>query len=66
MAARVSGVAHPAPPQNDLAYFQGIRSLSGEISQDMTIGLARSGEQHDGTTINQKLIDQAVVGSGGS
>ena len=61
---RVSGVQHPAPPQNDLSYFQGVRSLSGEIAQDMTIGLAKASDQREGTTINQKLIDQTVVGSG--
>ena len=64
LLARVSGVSHPLPPQNDLSYFQGVRSLSGEIAQDATIAIAKSGEQHDGTTINQRLIDQTVVGSG--
>jgi peptidyl-prolyl cis-trans isomerase D len=64
LLARVSGVSHPLPPQNDLTYFQGVRSLSGEIAQDSTIGLAKAAEQHDGTTINQRLIDQTIAGSG--
>jgi peptidyl-prolyl cis-trans isomerase D len=62
--ARVSGVSHPMPPPNDMSYFQGVRSLSGEIGSDMTIGMAKAQQQRDGTTINQKLIDQTVVGSG--
>ncbi|MBL6852354.1 MAG: SurA N-terminal domain-containing protein [Alphaproteobacteria bacterium] len=66
LLARASGVAHPTPPQNDMTYYQGVRSLSGEIAQDTTVGLAKASEQHDGTTINQKLIDQTVSGSGGS
>jgi len=65
LLARVSGISHPAPPM-DLSYVQGVRQLSSQIAQDMTLGLAKSEEAAHGTTVNQKLVDQTVIGGSGS
>lgn len=66
LLARVSGISHPAPPEGDPAYAQGVRSLSGEIAQDMTVSMAKAEEAAHGTTVNQKLIDQTVSGNSGT
>jgi peptidyl-prolyl cis-trans isomerase D len=62
--ARVSGIAHPAPPMDDPAYGQGVRQLSGQIASDTTIALGKAVEQHEGTFVSQKLIDQTVGNPG--
>jgi peptidyl-prolyl cis-trans isomerase D len=62
--ARVSGISHPVPPNADLNYVRGVRQLSGEIAGDNTVSLAKAEEAREGTTVNQKLIDSTVGGSG--
>ncbi len=62
--ARVSGIAHPPPPQNELEFMRGVRQLSGQIASDFTIALAKAEQERAGVTINQKLVDTTVGGSG--
>ncbi len=64
VVARVSGIAHPQPPEFDIGYLRGVSALSGEISSDITLSLAKAVEQRDGTKVNQKMIDQTVGNSG--
>jgi peptidyl-prolyl cis-trans isomerase D len=66
MIARVSGVAHPPPPENNLGYLQGVNQLSGEIASDISLSLAKAEQQAEGLTINQKLVDTTIGGNSGS
>jgi peptidyl-prolyl cis-trans isomerase D len=61
--ARVSGVVHPAPP-NDMSYMGGVRQLSGEVAGDITVSLAKAEQSREGTHVNQGLIDSTVGNSG--
>ena len=62
--ARVSGIAHPSPSQNDLEFVRGVRQLSGQVASDFTISLAKAEQERAGTTVNQKLVDSTVGNSG--
>ena len=64
IVARVSGIVHPAPPEENPAYRQFVMQLSGEVSSDITIALAKAEQASEGVTINQKLVDSTVGGSG--
>ena len=66
IVARVSGVAHPPLAPTDPRYRQGLQQLSSQIAQDIVDGLAKSERAKLGVTINQKLLNQAVGGEGGS
>ena len=61
--ARVTGVVHPIPVPSDPTYQGGVRQLSGEISQDFALLLAKAIQARDGARVNQKLIDATVGGS---
>jgi hypothetical protein len=62
--ARVSGIAHIPPKQNDLEFLRGVRQLSGQIASDFTISLAKAEQEREGVTINQKLVDSTIGNSG--
>jgi peptidyl-prolyl cis-trans isomerase D len=62
--ARVSGISHPPPPQNELDFVRGVRQLSGQVASDFTISLAKAEQNRAGVTINQKLVDSTVGNSG--
>ncbi len=66
IVARVSGVAHPPAPDNNIGYMRGVNQLSGEIAADMTLSLAKAEQQREGLTVNQKLVDATVGGNSGS
>lgn len=66
IVARVSGIVHPAPPDNNLSYLRGVNQLSGEIASDISVSLAKADEQREGFSVNQKLIDTTIGGSSGS
>jgi peptidyl-prolyl cis-trans isomerase D len=63
IVARVTGVRHPVRPENDMGYRAGVGQFSSEVGADVTLTLAKAVQKHDGTTINQKLVD-ATVGGG--
>ena len=62
--ARVTGIEHPLPPENNLGYLKGVRELSGEIANDISSSLAQAEQTREGLTINQKLVDSTVGNSG--
>jgi peptidyl-prolyl cis-trans isomerase D len=62
--ARVTGIAHAIPSQNDLEFVRGVRQLSGQVALDFTLSLSKAEQEREGTTINQKLVDSAVGNSG--
>jgi len=62
--ARVSGIAHPLPPPTDLRFLQGVSQFGGEVASDITLTLAKAVQKKDGLSINQKLVDATVGGSG--
>jgi peptidyl-prolyl cis-trans isomerase D len=64
IVARVSGVAHPQPPPNDMRYLAGVNQFSGELGADLVISLAKAIQKKEGLTINQKMVDQTVSGNG--
>ncbi|HEY4942022.1 MAG TPA: peptidyl-prolyl cis-trans isomerase [Rhizomicrobium sp.] len=66
IVARVSGIVHPAPPDNNLSYLRGVNQLSGEIASDITVSLAKADELREGFSVNQKLIDTTIGGNSGS
>ncbi|MEI9993385.1 MAG: peptidyl-prolyl cis-trans isomerase [Rhizomicrobium sp.] len=62
--ARVSGIGHPLPPEENLGYQRGVYQLGGEIASDITIALAQAVQQRDGKKVNQALVDSTVGNSG--
>jgi len=62
--ARVTGIEHPLPPENDLGYLKGVRQLSGDIAADFTLSLSKAEQARAGLTINQKLVDSTIGNSG--
>ncbi len=64
IVARVTGVAHPEPPPNDLRYMQGANQFGSEVASDITITLAKAIQKKEGLTVNQKMIDNTVGNSG--
>jgi peptidyl-prolyl cis-trans isomerase D len=62
--ARVSGIGHALPPENDLGYLKGVRQLSGDIAADFTMSLSKAEQAREGLTINQKLVDGTICNSG--
>ncbi|MGZ5999249.1 MAG: peptidyl-prolyl cis-trans isomerase [Rhizomicrobium sp.] len=62
--ARVTGIEHPLPPENNLGYLKGVRELSGQITNDISSSLAQAEQTREGLTINQKLVDSTVGNSG--
>jgi peptidyl-prolyl cis-trans isomerase D len=61
--ARISGVAHSAPPSTDPSYQRGVNQLGGEIASDITLSLAKAEQQRATLTVNQKLVDSTVGGN---
>ncbi len=66
LIARISGIAHPPQPENNLQYLQGVSELSHDISGDFTVTLAKAEQEAEGLTINQKLVDSTIGGGSGS
>ena len=64
IVARVTGVAHPEPPPNDLRYMQGASQFGSEVASDITLTLAKAIEKKEGLTVNQKMVDTTVGNSG--
>jgi peptidyl-prolyl cis-trans isomerase D len=62
--ARVTGIVHALPPENDLGYLKGVRQLSGDIATDFTTSLSKAEQAREGLTINQKLVDGTIGNSG--
>jgi peptidyl-prolyl cis-trans isomerase D len=62
--ARVTGIAHPqVPPGNAIAQrANGV--LSEQIASDLTFSFASAAKVKQGSTINQKQVDQVVGGEG--
>jgi peptidyl-prolyl cis-trans isomerase D len=61
--ARVSGIVHPSPG-NDQLFAAGVRQLSGDIAEDITVSLAKAEQNREGTRVNQSLVDSTVGNSG--
>jgi len=66
LVARVSGIAHPPPPEGNLGYVRGVQQLAGEIASDITVSLAKADQKIETVTINQKLVDSTIGGNSGS
>jgi peptidyl-prolyl cis-trans isomerase D len=64
--ARVSGVAHRPLSPADPRYRAGLQQLSSQIAQDIVDGLAKAERAKLNVKINDKLLNQAVGGEGGS
>ena len=64
IVARVTGIQHRLPPEADMGYLAGVRQLSSEVGSDVTVTLAKAVQTAQGTSINQKLVDQTVSGTG--
>jgi peptidyl-prolyl cis-trans isomerase D len=65
MIARVTGIAHPPPTPGDMQFLQGAQEISRSIGSDLLRLLAKAVQAKQGFTVNQRLIDQTVSGSGG-
>jgi peptidyl-prolyl cis-trans isomerase D len=61
--ARVSGIVHPSPG-SDPRFVAGVRQLSGDIVDDITVSLAKAEQGREGTRVNQSLVDSTVGNSG--
>jgi len=62
--ARVTGILHPSPAENDPGYLRGVRQLSGEIASDFSTSLSKAEQARAGVSINQKLLDTTIGNSG--
>jgi peptidyl-prolyl cis-trans isomerase D len=62
IVARITGIRHPVPPENDLRYQSGVSQFGREVAADVTVSLAKAVQKKDGTTINQKLVDSTIGG----
>jgi peptidyl-prolyl cis-trans isomerase D len=66
IVARVTGVAHPPLPQTSPGFQQGMRQLSEQLAQDVTLSLAKAARDKQGVTINKAMIDRIMGGDNGS
>ncbi len=66
IVARISGIVHPAAPDNDLNFVRGVNQLSGQIASDLTETMAKAYQKSEGLAVNQKLVDTTVGGNSGS
>lgn len=64
--AKVTGVLHPPLPVADPGFQQGVRQLSGQLAQDVTLSLALQVRNKDGVKINQPMVDRITGGDTGS
>lgn len=67
LIARVTGVMHPPIPEDSPGFQQGMRTLAGQVADDIALALAQDARARQGVKVNRKLFDQAVGnGEGGS